>query len=496
MRLPLQSELGKIDKVNVPSAAIHISGKLTGFQRKAWMCFFAVTRNSPDEATQRCLVRDLVKKTGYGSTNLKRLREDLKPLTVTPVSWDIFDKEVTTRMGDSQMIADIEFIPGSGIVEWSLSPKLKRLLLEELKMYLQVNFTILPDLRGHEVAIYLNVNDYINKKTNIGKKYVTVEKARDMLGLDEDEYPNPGDLYILLKRNIKKVNEKSDIDVAVKPERGARNKIIGFNFSGTVKAEYLDFYQSTFKSLSSPEKSQENAPDSFLYHLSTEVKEKLDSWDFVFYPDVLAALEKLLQEPYSFDSSAIDAYLLYLVGKGEKQVQKNEVQGIKGNPGGLLKRFITSAQHLDAFIHKSKEQKKAAEKSENARVSLSELVNQELKEEYNKAEKKRFWAFLSERFEDFELKISTLVKEHGNSLTTQIINKKHAGVMTREAIDNPTIFPILYGFAGDFGYQAEEYTTWREQFLGNPKHALTVENIKYKAEKALKEKFGTAAKRA
>lgn len=479
MRLPLKSELGSIDKVNVPSAAIHISGKLTGFQRKAWMCFFAVTRTSSDEATHSCQVKDLITKSGYGSTNLKRLREELKPLTVTPVSWDIFDKEETIRMGDSQMIADIEFIPGKGIVEWSFSPKLKRLLLTDLKMYLQVNFSFLPDLRGHEVAIYLNVNDYINKKTNFGKKYVSVPQAKDMLGLDEDEYSNPGDLLRLLKRNIAKINKKSDIDVTIEEKKGARNKIEGFMLSGRVKEEYLDFYRSGPISLPTPGNEQEPAQRSILYLLSTEVKEKLDSWDFVFYPDVLEALERLIQAPYEFQSHDINEYLLFLVNKIEKQAKKNESQGIKGNPGGLLKHFIASGQHLDAFILKNKEQQvKDAEKREQEK-NAQNLQYEQLFEEFKRIHAaKNLDAFIEYLKADLERFSPLLEKIATDDYALRVILKGQnlTGVLRAET-PTRSLRTALLNYQEQLGFSPQPFEA--QSYLENPEYeALRSKHLK------------------
>lgn len=469
MRLPLKSELEKIEKVNVPSAAIHISGKLTGFQRKAWMCFFAIARMNPDEVTHSCLVKDLVKKAGYGSTNLKRLREDLKTLTTTPVSWDIFNKEETVRMGDSQMVADIEFLPGQGIVEWSMAPKLKRLLMTELKMYLQVNLSFLPDLRGHEVAIYLTVNDYINKKRNFGKKFVTLEDAKKMLGLDPDEYPNPGDLLILLNRNKDKVNIKSDINVEIEAERGTRNKIIGFMFSGRVKDEYLDFYQSSPKSSFVPSEELTQSTGSILHFLSAAVKENLAAWDFVFYPDVLSALEKLLLAPFNFQPAAVDSYLLFLVDKVEKQVKKNEAQGTKGNPGGLLKRFIVSEQHLDAFILRDKQlQIKAAEKQEqeqNEQKSLHGLVLQEFQRIHTDKNLDAFMLYLQADLERFAPQLEEIAKKD-KALQFRLKGKKLSDSL-REKI-SPSVRSALLNYQEDLGFCPEPFDA--ENYLQNPKY--------------------------
>lgn len=457
MRLPLKSELGKLDKVNVPSAAIHISGKLNGFQRKAWMCFFAVARNNPDEVTHSCQVSELVKKSGYASTNLKRLREDLRPLTLTPVSWDIFNKEETIRMGDSQMIADIEFLPGQGIVEWSFSPKLKRLLLTELKMYLPVNFSFLPDLRGHEVSIYLNINDYINKKSNFGQKYTTVEQAKDMLGINENEYPNAGDLFRLLKRNIAKINEKSDIDVFIEERRGARNKIKGFMFSGRVKDEYIDFYLSS--PLGQSEAEQDLSNRSVLYLLSIDVKEKLNDWDFVFYPDVLRALEKLGQSPYTFQDSDFDKYLLFLMAKVEKQDQKNKAQGILGNPGGLLKRFIVSEQHLDAFILKGKTRKAKAGKLKEQEQEAIRAQQEQLIEAFRRIHITKnldaLIAYLRADLDKFAPQLEEIVK--GNkALKFSLKGKKLADVLQEDSL-SPSVRASLLNYQEELGFYPEPF---------------------------------------
>lgn len=466
MRLPLKSELDSIDKVNVPSAALHISGKLTGFQRKAWMCFFAVARNNPDEITHSCRVQDLVSKSGYASTNLKRLREDLKPLTVTPVSWDIFNKEETVRMGDSQMIADIEFLPGKGIIEWSFSPKLKRLLLTELKMYLQVNFSFLPELRGHEVAIYLNINDYINKKTNFGQKYLTVDQAKDMLGLKENEYAHPGDLFRILKRNIANINKKSDIDVFIEDKRGTRKKITGFMFSGRVKDEYIGFYSS--KSISSKKFEEDPSKRSVLHLLSAEVKEKLNNWGFVFYQDVLQSLEKLAEIPYGFKKSEINRYLFFLITKVEQQNEKNKLQGINGNPGGLLKKFIVTDQHLDGFILKVKQDNRKEEKQrlrrQAAEKEQQDKFIEELKRIHTSKNLDAFIDYLRNDLDKFAPQLETLVAE--NKSLQFILKGRLLAEVLRDNELSPSIKASFLNYQDEFGFKPEPFEV--EMYLNNP----------------------------
>ena len=238
----LDEEQPKERGVKVHSAGVHIEHKMTAVQRKAWFfMLYNAVQASDEQDIYEVRIKDLADAIGCQATNLKRIKESLEGMVGITVKWDIFGKvrehDTTDQKiwGVSALLADCEVFPNSGICEYSFSAKLKRRFLKP-SMFVKLNLLVTRRFKSkNSIALYCMALDYLIIAKNHGKKLLSVEEMRQLLGIPENKYQRVVDLHKhVLKKAVEDINEKSDMQMTLTPQKKGR-KIVGF---------YVEMYQT------------------------------------------------------------------------------------------------------------------------------------------------------------------------------------------------------------------------------------------------------------
>jgi len=114
-------------------------------------------------------------------------------------------------------IADADYQKGSGIISFTISPKLRPFLIEAQQKYLKYNLeNILPLKSGYSIRMYEILKDYYNTQSRYGnkvEKIIEVSKLREMLEIPKSyKYGNSSGIkQRILEKSKQELKEHTDI---------------------------------------------------------------------------------------------------------------------------------------------------------------------------------------------------------------------------------------------------------------------------------------------
>ena len=205
------------------SPAVQIQSNITHLQRRAWNVLLANAYDElPDKDIHRVSVAELAEKLGFESKNQEHLKEALEALVDHTVEWNILGKDKNQIWGVASLLASAEI--ENGICTYGFAPHL-RYKLYNPRIYTKLNLRLQNRFMSRYALILWEVCfDYFDTARNEGETpFISLEKFREVMGLEEDEYPIFKHLnHRVIKPAIKEINELTNFFVEVEQKRESR----------------------------------------------------------------------------------------------------------------------------------------------------------------------------------------------------------------------------------------------------------------------------------
>ena len=493
----MEEEYQKERGAKVHSAGVHIEHKMTAVQRKAWFFMLYNAVQAPDEQDiYEVRIKDLADAIGCQATNLKRIKESLEGMVGITVKWDIFGKvrehDTTDQKiwGVSALLADCEVFPNSGICEYSFSTKLKRRFLKP-SMFVKLNLLVTRRFTSkNSIALYCMALDYLIIAKNQGKKLLSIEDIRQLLGIPENKYQRVVDLHKhVLKKAVEDINEKSDMQMTLTPQKKGR-KIVGFYIEMYIKPENLDFYRKNKLAFEKAELPA-HLPDlgissDVLTTKNSPLNDFLSRYRINRNSAQVQEVEKRVANLLTEDH--VEPFLLFVM----EYVQAEETQRLKmgKEPIRSISGFYVNQLQQEALLQsflleqneKTEKDRLANEAQKNQQAKLEQAFDRNLKRYYEQDCAVIAKSYLERHFEAMKSEVIQ-VFESLNPVIKNMITARYGTIVTAEYLQHPSFMATLLTEHREKVAHLPAFEEWKKDFLVN--HYEETQEARHKAEMAL-----------
>lgn len=146
----------------------------------------------------------------------------MRALRAFEVQWNILNKNNKEKWGVAGLLADARIV--EGICRYSFAPQLRMKLYNPI-MYTKLNLRLQNRFKGQYALILWEVCfDYFDVDRGQGQTpFITLEKFRELMGVESDEYPLFGELNRnVIKPAVNEINDLTDYFVEVEQKRMGR----------------------------------------------------------------------------------------------------------------------------------------------------------------------------------------------------------------------------------------------------------------------------------
>jgi hypothetical protein len=352
------------------SAVIHISNRITLFQRRAWNILLANAFNdleNPSVHVFKIPFIELCERLGYRHTDkkYKEVGVALERLVDYSVRWNILRKDGKEKRGSASLLAGFEIEDGMCYYDYSAILRDK---LSNPSIYARINLTIQNRFNSkHALALYETFVDY----QRIGQTpWISLKDFRELMGLDNNKYVLFKDLNKwVISTALKEINRESDLQINLEKKK-ERRRITELKFIIRKNPKYQPALE--FDPFPSEVEIKE------LEDLSTNVNQELmDRLVNFGVPIGKAKLE--LKNDEQRVRMALDAAISYIEKQGDNIY----------NIAGVVNRAITDGWGQKSPVEIENEEKKKAQvqaktKKEKAERELEEkqrIFGEERKDE-------------------------------------------------------------------------------------------------------------------
>jgi len=224
------TEIQSLQKFKNPSEVVAINSvKITEVQLKTWLAMLYCAIDDFKKETHLISLKELNELSGYAQHDKQYLKEAMLAFCETAVRFNTLGKSKEDYGGVvTCLLAGADFDKHPGFVEFQFSVMLKR-VIENSKMFSNLSLALIRNLETKAaVALYRVLNDY--RGIHITPE-ISLEKLRDILGVDKDEYPNfKAFNQWILKPACKQLKKKTDIEAIPHFFRGAHGKVYAVKF--------------------------------------------------------------------------------------------------------------------------------------------------------------------------------------------------------------------------------------------------------------------------
>lgn len=467
--------------LNVPSPAIHIENKISLVQKKLW--FELVYESFPKMGNQRkysITLKKLRQLLGWneGTSNDKELKEALKGLNETAITWNIFGKDNKNSWQCFPLLAGCEIPKNSGLCIYSLSPFLEdRFLAMGEEAYVKIDLIISKKFQSkYSLSLYCLALDFLMLNIGYSEKKFTVEELRTYLGLKEDEYKLIGHFNDrVIKTAEDEINKKSDINIEIKPYKEfGKKKIIGYKFCMSLKEGRIKEYiekNNKLKIISS----------KLIAPLETSNMSKVN-----IKPDLISVSNESLNEFFAYNSISLtpktiqnklkelkeklgesfEDYLVFLMEYTKKESNKSNIKSISGFYIGLIK------DDLQVSNYKVLNQKDI-QKKEESKEKLNIILEERLKKKYTSEMFEDFTNYLLMNQDNLEEKITELLNENlrdKNQFVYDMLMKQFGELDIRALTESSfaiksAVVGFLKNYKEELEYPETSFEYWREKIF-------------------------------
>lgn len=266
------TEVRSLQKFKDPSEVVAINTvKITEVQFKNWLAMLYYARNDFRAETHLISIEELTQLSGYSKKDINYLKETLTEFCQTVVVFNTLGKSKQSYGGViTTLLAGANFDKHPGFVEFQFSVMLKD-IIENSKMFSNLSLALIRNLETKAaIALYRVLNDYRGIHMT---PEIPLKKLREILGVDEGEYPGFKDFNKwVLKPACKQLKEKTDLQTIPHFFRGAHGKVYAVKFE--IKEQKIPLLVKQ-KPLSDQKKDKQkrkesNNPYGHLTHLEAQ----------------------------------------------------------------------------------------------------------------------------------------------------------------------------------------------------------------------------------
>lgn len=472
--------------INIPRGAIQVENNITLLQKKLW--YELVYNAFPNMKEQRIFtikLQDLMKRIGWkDSENYTLLKASLRGLVEKSVEWNIFNKDKDQIWETFSMLAGCRIAKKSGICSYDFSSFLQDKFLEMGKVfYTKIDLMISHNFSSkYSLAIYSLALDYLILDKNYGEKIVEISDLRKFLGIKKDEYK----LFADFKKRIlipaeKEINEISDIDIDILPEKEKGSKKISkIRIVMRLNSEKAEYYKSLkiekLKEVDIKEESKNKVNVLPEQIIKKDIKPKRaliliqnPKLKEFFLEYKISITTNTIQDKFSELKEMLEhrfeGYVTYLMEYTKNQIKVSNITNVSGFFVGLLR----TGSQFENYI--TEEQRK-----DNIRLSkegrVKTLIESKIKENYNKYVKNDFSYYLESNIDELEeeiIKIVELTYKKDTLFYDFAIKSKNNGlidinlVRTNDRGVKTLLFNHLEEHKDKFDYEPLTFEEWKNQ---------------------------------
>ncbi len=357
---------------------IETSGKIDFVGLKLFNSLFHFAYNEiQDKEKHKISFNEIKRYLGYSNQiNIKQVRKVLESLLRFIIQWDIFDEETGEEtMGGSALISSYKM--EKGFCEFSFSPHLRERMIVDT-LYTKINLKLQNLFSGkYSLRLYELAKEFYREREGVGEtRFITVDKIRKYLGVEDKKYPE----FKILNRKIlapaiQEINEISDVMVEMIFEKQG-TKVIGIKFKIRKNSKESESKKESRNEFLLTKPNTENSSSLSTSILSLGIKQtQIDNW--------LAKYD-----------------LEYIQAKLDLTIAQIKASKIKNTPSGFLVRAI--------------------EEDYGSKVSFDEIVEKEAVEARKlNPETCLVDPFDFDSFDSFEAKVEELKTQYYNPFFIQ-----------------------------------------------------------------------------
>lgn len=428
------------------SSSIQITNRINLIERKSWNILLANAFDElPTHETHTIRVKDLAQLLEYDSNDEEHLKESLRKLNTTQIEWNILNKDKKVGWGVTTLLAEARF--EKGVCIYGFSSTLRERLYNP-EMYAKINLLAQNKIKSkYSLALYELFLDYLNNKNNYGETpLMSVEKFRDLMGIEEHEYSQFKRLNNeVIKPSIKEINMVTNLSVKFEMEKEGR-KVTGLKFFITKREDFDDLIN--FRQLKSLESI--SPKEASIISIKSDKIKKFCQENKVSY----SLLETDIQD-YGED------YIEYVIDSC------SSAKGIK-----KLSGFFVSSLKNRVFLEPYKLIQEQQEKTEKQRLKeLEKIFEEKLLLVYSSEEEKYLRKFLQEHEELF----LNLIEKHSQNNPFIRATVQRADKDIKKLLNNQFIIHSLYNDVKDHNdYLFPSIENWQK----DPENAEKISEIR------------------
>ena len=387
------------------SAVIHISNRITLFQRRAWNILLANAFNdleNPSVQVFKIPFIELCERLGYRHTD-KKYKEvglALERLVDYSVRWNILRKDGKEKRGSASLLAGFEIEDGMCYYDYSAILRDK---LSNPNIYARINLTIQNRFNSkHALALYELFVDY----QRIGQTpWISIKDFRELMGLDTNKYELFKDLNKwVISTALKEVNRESDLLISLEKKK-ERRRITELKFMIRKNPKYQPALE--FDPFPSPVEFKE------LEDLSSDVNPELLERLIQFGVPKQKAQRELKKDEQRV-RLALDAAIGYIEKQGDNIY----------NIAGVVNRAITDGWGQKSQIEIENEEKKKAQIQAKTETEKAERELEEKKNRFGEERKSEAFRIFNEMSEHEKESVLAEVEKRVSPILRKSFNEK------------------------------------------------------------------------
>lgn len=209
------------------SGAIHIQGKTTHLQRRAWNVLLANAYDElPTQEVHSASITEVMEKLEFDSNNRNYMKKTLEELQGCQVKWNILGKDGSEEeWGVTSLLAEAKI--SKGVCSYAYGPTLRERLYNP-KMYAKINLRLQNQFKGKYGLILWEICvDYLDESRGYGETpYIPLETLKNLMGIDEDEYSDFKRLNRdVIRKAVAEINKLTAFHVDVEYQRRGRRVV-------------------------------------------------------------------------------------------------------------------------------------------------------------------------------------------------------------------------------------------------------------------------------
>ncbi|MFN8579148.1 MAG: RepB family plasmid replication initiator protein, partial [Candidatus Sericytochromatia bacterium] len=424
--------------------------------------------------------------------NNDKLKQALKGLNETVVSWNIFNKDKKNTWECFPLLAGCRIPENSGVCIFEFSSFLEeRFLSMGEEAYVKIDLVVSKKFQSkHSLSMYCLALDYLMLEMGYSEKKFSIQELRRYLALKEGEYKLIGHFNDrIIRPSEKEINETSDMDIQILPFKSGK-KISGYKLCMSLKEgrakEYLD-RKNKLKQLPKP-KAIEQQEIKFLEEPKKPliiVKSETLRMFFARHSISITTdtFQEKLEEVKSIFDDKFEDYLLFLSKYAEEENKKGKIKNFSGFFVSLLLDDIQIHNYFFDLEQKAKE-------LERKKSEIEFKIEFKIKEKYEISLTDHFIKYLEDNISELEPILIDIVK---NKITNKVvfdlfINKDNKGIIDKTLIkDNKArgryfLIQELKNFQSEFKYTKPTIEEWKN----TPENIEYIKNLRQDLEKSLK----------